>query len=106
MMGKAEAFHRQSDGQRRDCADHRDLAVVLPKFDVMAVNELLGVFFGGVVVGADKLDCPEKTTFYPNNVCSISSHLTGPFPVRELPLYIIKSMNRLLGSRRENPKNC
>jgi hypothetical protein len=34
-----------------------DFAVALPKLYVVAVNELLGVFLGRVVVRAEKLDC-------------------------------------------------
>ena len=30
-----------------------NLAVALPKFYVMTVNELLGVFLGGVIVGTN-----------------------------------------------------
>jgi hypothetical protein len=37
---------------------HRDLAFALPELYVVTINELLGVFFGAVVVRADKFNGP------------------------------------------------
>jgi hypothetical protein len=33
-----------------------DLPIQLPKLHVIAINELLGFFFGGLIVGANNID--------------------------------------------------
>jgi hypothetical protein len=53
----------------------RDMAITLPKFDVVPANELPGVFFRGVVVRADQFDCPNKATVRTDDIGSIFCHL-------------------------------
>jgi hypothetical protein len=55
-----------------------DVALALPKLDMVTIHELLGVFFGGVVVGADKLDRPHELAVNTDNASSVLGHLTGP----------------------------
>jgi hypothetical protein len=40
----------------------RDLTVAMPKFYVLTIDELPGVFFRGLVVGAYKPDCAADMT--------------------------------------------
>jgi hypothetical protein len=65
-----------------------DFAIVLPKLHVLTINELLGVFLGGVIVWANQFDCPEELTVDPNNVRSISGHLRhrpNPYAIMKMP---------------------
>jgi len=55
----------------RKGADH---TVTLPKLYVMAVDEVLRVFLGNLVVGADKFDGAEKLTIGSDNVRPVFSH--------------------------------
>jgi hypothetical protein len=55
-----------------------DATIALPKLYVVTVYKLPGVYLGGVVVGADKLDRPEKTTIYANKISAILGHLRQP----------------------------
>jgi hypothetical protein len=58
--------------------ERRHFALALPKLYVVTINKLLGIFFGGVVIGANKFDCPEKMAIYPNNIRPIISHSRLP----------------------------
>ena len=42
-----------------------DLAIRLPEFNVVAVYKLLGIFFGRIVVGADKLNGSFELAVFP-----------------------------------------
>jgi hypothetical protein len=53
----------------------RDVAIALPKLYVVTINELPGVFFRGVIVGADEFDGPEKTAVRTDDIGSIFCHL-------------------------------
>jgi hypothetical protein len=55
-----------------------DLSVLLPKLDVVAVYKLLRVLFCGLIVRANKLDCPEKTTVNANDERPIIGHVGRP----------------------------
>jgi hypothetical protein len=79
-----------------------DAALALPKLYMVTIHELLGVFFGGVVVGADKLDGPHELAVNTDNASSILGHLTGPSQVEKRSLHILKFMTCLPGSRREH----
>jgi hypothetical protein len=52
----------------------RDLTVAMPKFYVLTIDELPGVFFRGLVVGAYKPDCPADMTVLVKDVRSILGH--------------------------------
>lgn len=56
----------------------RDLTVAMPKFYVVAIDELPGVFFRGLVVGAYKPDCAADMTVLVKDVHSIIGHLRSP----------------------------
>src|SRR5215204_5549701 len=51
------------------------LAIKLPEFDVMTIDETLSVFFCCYVVGANKLDRPEEMTVLANDICPVLCHL-------------------------------
>jgi hypothetical protein len=62
----------------------RDVAVSLPKLYVVTVNELFGVFFGGVVIGTKKLYRSEEVAIAVNDIRSILRHCVqsaGSVPV-------------------------
>jgi hypothetical protein len=73
-----------------------DAPVALPKLYVVTINQPLSVFFRDIIIGAHKLDCPEKAAVYPNNICPISRHL---FPRVPRNLSIIKIKECLFGRR-------
>ncbi len=50
----------------------------MPKFCVLTVDELPGVFFRGLVVGAYKPDCAADMTVLVKDVRSIIGHLRSP----------------------------
>ena len=52
----------------------RYMPLALPKFYVVAIDELLGTFPGSVIIGTNEGDGPEEMTVYSNNVCSIIWH--------------------------------
>jgi len=54
------------------------LAIKLPEFDVMTIDETLCVFFCCYVVGANKLDRPEEMTVLANDICPVLCHLRVP----------------------------
>jgi hypothetical protein len=56
----------------------RDLTVAMPKFYVLTIDELPGVFFRGLVVGAYKPDCAADMTILVKDVHSIIGHLRSP----------------------------
>ena len=55
----------------------RYAAVALPKFYVVTVNELLGVFLRGGVIGTKKLDRSDEVAVYANDIGSILRHLVA-----------------------------
>jgi hypothetical protein len=48
--------------------------VMLPKLDILAVNELLGAFDGRRIVGAIKVDRFYEKAVNANEVCAIVGH--------------------------------
>src|SRR3954470_2107549 len=54
------------------------LAIKLPEFDVMTIDETLCVFFCCYVVGANKLDRPDEMTVLANDICPVLCHLRVP----------------------------
>jgi hypothetical protein len=52
----------------------RNLPAALPKFHVMAIDELPGVLFRSLIVGAYKRDCPADMTILVEDVRSIFGH--------------------------------
>jgi hypothetical protein len=53
---------------------HRYRPLTPPKLDIMTIDEVLGVFFRGVVIGADKFDRSRELAVLANDVRSILSH--------------------------------
>jgi hypothetical protein len=56
----------------------RNLAFVLPKLDVVAINKALGLLHGLGVAGADKWDRFVNMTVVVDNVCAIFRHVAAP----------------------------
>ena len=67
----------------------RDLTVAMPKFYVLTIDELPGVFFRGLVVGAYKPDCAADMTVLVKDVHSIIGHL------RHIPLEYVEHRKSL-----------
>jgi hypothetical protein len=76
-----------------------DTTVTLPKLYIVAVNELLGIFFRRVIVWADQLDCPKKATVYADNVSAVLCHLRHPCRRKFLPVIVHKKRNASARSR-------
>ena len=51
-----------------------DFAVALPKLNLVAVNELLGIFLSGVIVGTKKLYRSDEVAVRANDVRPILCH--------------------------------
>jgi hypothetical protein len=60
-----------------------DLALALPKFDVMTVNQVLGVLFRGVVIGTKQLDRSDEAPVDANDIGSVFRH--GRLLIRKVP---------------------
>jgi hypothetical protein len=57
---------------------NRDLAVALPKLNVVAINKLLRLFRGLIVVDADQRNGFLKTAVLTDSVCAIFRHVAAP----------------------------
>lgn len=58
----------------RSRLERADFAVPLPKLDVVTVNEVLGVFFRGVIIGAKKFDSPRELAIHTNDIRAVFGH--------------------------------
>jgi hypothetical protein len=54
--------------------EHRNSAILLPKLDIMAMRELLGVLFGRFLVGAKQHKGPDELPAFTDNVRPILGH--------------------------------
>ena len=54
-------------------------ALALPKLYVVTINELLGIFFGALVIRAQERDGPDELAIYSDYVGSIFWHLSPRF---------------------------
>jgi hypothetical protein len=68
-----------------------DFAIILPKLHLVAVSELLGVFFGDIIVWANKRYCSEKLSTYPKNVRPISGRLLRHAPILKDRRKVVKN---------------
>ncbi len=66
--------------QPETCQKVGDLTVALPKFYVITIDELPGVFFRALIVGAYKLDCAADMAILVEDIRSILGHLWPPHP--------------------------
>jgi hypothetical protein len=64
----------------------------LAKLDIVTVNELLDVLLGSFIVGAHKLNSPEKMAISANNVRSMVSHALAQSPEQYCTLSIAKNI--------------
>ena len=80
----------------------RDFALVLPKLYVMTINELTSVFYGGALIRATELDCPENVAILANDICSILCHLRHRRRKFHHPSYMHKSAKASVRFRTHN----
>jgi hypothetical protein len=78
--------------------ERRNSAIMLPKLYIVPLDELLGIFHRGLIVGAHKSNCSADKTVFVHDVSSILSHF-GVTP-KSLTTSI---RSRLSGSVFSNP---
>jgi hypothetical protein len=59
---------------------HRDFAVKVPQFNIVAVNELPCAFFGRVIIGTHEVDALHNVSIQTNHVGPVLVHLGGASP--------------------------
>jgi hypothetical protein len=49
----------------------RYFAAVLPELYVVTINQVLGVFLRGVIIGTEQFDCSDNASVHTNDIGSI-----------------------------------
>ena len=57
--------------------ERRNSAIMLPKLYIVPLDELLGIFHRGLIVGAHKSNCSADKTVFVHDVSSILGHIGG-----------------------------
>jgi hypothetical protein len=70
---------RATEGRARPYScfvlERRNSAIMLPKLYVVPLDELLGIFHRGLIVGAHKSNCSADKTVFVHDVSSILDHI-------------------------------
>jgi hypothetical protein len=74
----AATSSEQSEPDFRLALERRNLAVALPKFNVVAVDKLLRLFHDLIVVDADRRDRFTKMTVITDKICAIFRGVAAP----------------------------
>ena len=51
--------------------------LALPKFHVVTINEVLGVFLGSFVIWTKQFDGSDEATISADDICSVVRHVTA-----------------------------
>jgi hypothetical protein len=76
--------------------ERRNSAIMLPKLYIVPLDELLGIFHRGLIVGAHKSNCSADKTVFVHDVSSILGHIgvtpnhCGPHPEPSVRFRILK----------------
>ena len=81
----------------------RDLAIPLPKLNVMTVDELLGGFDRRLIIGAIEQNGPHEMAVAANDVNPIIGHLRQPCRRKSHPLLAHKNPEMSVRFRTRSP---